>query len=83
MLRKMKPLFDRALAAMEVALDEPTATHVDAARATADLAFEQVSASSLPRGEARQILLLASRLRAMLMVVDRRASVVQRALRLN
>jgi hypothetical protein len=83
MSRRVKPIVDRALDAVEVALDEPTAAHVEAARATADLAFDVVETTALSRGEAKQILLLASQLRAMLTVIDRRTSALQLASRLN
>ncbi len=81
--RVVQPVVDRALRVVQAALDEPTSARIDEAHTTANMAFELVSTSCLPPGEARHIVFLASQLRAMLAVVDRRASALHRALRLN
>lgn len=79
----VKPVVDRALKAVDAALENPTRARIDEARSTANIAFELVSTSHLPPREARHVALLATQLRAMLSVVDRRASALHRALRLN
>jgi hypothetical protein len=81
--RVVRPVVDRALQVVEAALDEPTTARIDEARTTANMAFELVSTSCLPAGEATQIMFLATQLRAMLTAIDRRASALHRALRWN
>jgi hypothetical protein len=81
--RAVRPVVDRALQVVEAALDEPTDARIDEARTLAKRAFELVSTSCLPPGEATHIMFLATQLRAMLTAIDRRASALHPALRLN
>jgi hypothetical protein len=74
---------ERALEFAHAALDEPTDERTILARATFDNAIERVRTFDFTIGEARQIVLLVNELRAVMTVLERRASTLYSASRLN
>jgi hypothetical protein len=74
---------ERALEFAHAALDEPTDERTTLARATFDNAIERVRTFDFTIGEARHIVLLVNELRAVMTVVEQRASTLYSALRLN
>jgi hypothetical protein len=74
MPRHLLPIVERAVVFADAALDEPTDECLNLARATIHRALERIEASDVTAREARTIAALASRLRALLYVVERRAS---------
>jgi hypothetical protein len=70
---------ERALALAHAAVDEPTRDRIALARASADDAIERVhnDADQLTRHEVRRVVPLVTQLRALLVLVDRSASLAR------
>jgi hypothetical protein len=70
----VQPVVERALAIANAAVDEPTEHRIKIARVAADSALERVCSFDFLRSEARMIVVLVGELRAVLRVLERRAS---------
>ncbi|MDB4969040.1 MAG: hypothetical protein JWN44_4729 [Myxococcales bacterium] len=81
--KPLQPFVERALAFAHAALDEPSDDRLATARSCAADALERVRMLEFTLGEARQIVLLVTQLRAVLSVAEQRASRLYQRAQLN
>ena len=74
MSKRLLPIVERAVVFADAALDEPTEQRINLARATIHGALERIEKSEFAGDDARAVASFAGRLRALLHVIERRAS---------